>query len=175
MAQGNGLLGAYKDRPNVVGDAFNHLQGIHDRLQEHTDLLTKLVSKDIIEAEGEEFSWLRHNGITDAAGQVQIPIENRTGYERELVSWASVGPAAASGGLLFFMGAVENPNLLWAASVTQYASDKFRGGMIIPVNGVIVAQFLAMGNAQQVWVNVLTRKAVQQQGGPYRAQPRKGW
>lgn len=173
--KGNGLLGLYKDRPNVVGDAFNHLQGINDKLTEHTELLTRLAGRAWVEAEADEFSWTRVNGITDAAGQAQLLIHNQTGYEKELVSWAAVGPVGASGGILFYMGAVEPPNLLWSASVTQYSSDKFHSGMIIPVNGVIVAQFLAMGNAQQVWANILARRVQHRQGGQYKAQPERGW
>src|SRR5271155_3094520 len=116
------LMGLYKDRPQIVGDAFNHLSGIHDHLTIQTQLLESLVERSYVETEADIFKWLRSGVLTaNAAGEADTTgvtvLENRTGYEMELVSWAvACNNAAANGGVLFYLGSIDNNNLIWAES-----------------------------------------------------------
>lgn len=162
-------------RLNVVGEAFTRAQQMHAELQAQTGLLTKLYEEFKLQAAGDEFKWVKANGVCDGSGNLTLSLENRLGYEAELVSWSAVAGAATNGGLVFYLHDVEAPNMLWSASITQYSSDKFERGMVIPVNGVIVAQFLAAGNGQQVFVNVLTHRVVRRITAPYPAEPKVSW
>lgn len=158
----------------MVGEAFSRLDRVEQHLAAQTHILRAMLEQSHIEAESSEYYWLRTNGTANASGTLVLNLENRTGTELELISWSSVAGSTSSGGLTFFLNSTENPNLVWATPVTQYASDKFHSGMLVPVNGVLVAQFLNIGAAQQCWVNVFTKQAIKRVNAAYRSQP-KGW
>lgn len=158
---------------NLFNQAQEHLGAIHRELKYQSDCLRALTQADV-EAEAQAYRWLRGTGNCDATGQIQLPLENRMGFELELVSFSAVAGASSNGVVLFFHNSAEPQNLIWSAPQTQYNSDKFHGGMIVPLNGVVLAQFQAVGNGQLVFVNVFCKRAEQGKTKPYQVQL-QGW
>lgn len=161
--------------PSFFSEAVSgHIENVMAELRTHTELLRSLVSTDVQE-ESQTFRWMRGQATCDATGQVQIPLDNRTGFAMELVSFSAVAGATSNGAVLFFLNSAEPQNLVWSAPQTQYNSDKFTSGMIVPVNGVVVAQFLAVGSGQLAFANVLARRVQISQTKPYAPKPIQGW
>jgi len=159
---------------SFFSEATSHIEVIKKELVAQTDLLRSLVSTDVQE-ETETFRWLKSQGNCDATGQVQLPMENTVGFALELVSFSAVAGSASNGAVLFFLNSAEPQNLVWSAPQTQYNSDKFTSGMIVPINGRVVAQFINVGNAQLVFANILARRARIGKGGPYKVDTSQGW
>lgn len=153
---------------SFFGEATDHITKIHRELEAQSEYLRVLASTDVKE-EAETFRWLKSQGNADTTGQLLLPMENRTGFALELVSWSAVAGATSNGGILFFLNAqvAEPQSLIWSAPQTQYGSDKFTSGMIVPVNGFVTAQFLACGSGQLCFANVLARRTQVGKTKPY--------
>lgn len=153
--------------------ATDHLERIHRELKTQTSYLHSLVSTDI-EEESETFRWLRSQSVADGTGLATLFMDNRAGFALELVSWSTVAGVATAGIVNFYLNSAEPQNLVWTSAQTQFKADKFTSGMIVPVNGMVVVQFLTAGAAQQVFANVLARNAQIGKTKPYKVQL-PGW
>lgn len=162
--------------PSFFGEATDHVEEIKKELRVQSGYLRSLVSTDISE-ETETFRWLKSSGTSDPAlGTLSLTLENRMGFAMELVSWAAQAGTASNGVILFYLSSAEPQNLIWSAPMTQYNSDKFTSGMIVPVNGQVVVNFGAVGNSVLCFANVLARRAKIADGKPYRpANNGQGW
>lgn len=158
---------------SLFSQAQEHLDNIHRELKTQSELL-RVMSQADVEGEALAFRWLRGNGVCDATGQIQLQLENRVGFDLELVSFSAVAGATSNGAVLFFLNSAEPQNLVWSAPQTQYNSDKFHSGMVVPLNGVVVAQFLAVGAAQLVFANIFGKRAETGKTKPYKVQL-QGW
>jgi len=159
--------------PGFFDEATGRIDAIHRELKTQSEYLRTISTTDV-QTEAETFRWIKASGTADATGALTLPLENTMGYALELVSWSAQCGSASNGVLLIYLSGAEPQNLIWSTPMTQYNSDKFTSGMIVPINGKLVAVFGTIGNAQLCFFNVLTRRVQIGQGSPYRSQL-QGW
>jgi hypothetical protein len=173
-----------KNPAGVFGAANDHLAEIKAHLALQTTCLEKIAKFPDIQDEAQQYHWLRGSGVADGSGNGQVILTNQMGAALELVSFfcACPGTAATGGGVVFLLnagtsqqsGQFEPQNGIWAAPQTQYNSDKFHSGMVVPVNQSVVVQFLSVGANQPIFANIYTLLYFMRNRRPYNARP-SGW
>jgi hypothetical protein len=136
--------------------AYDTGQRIVDLLDAHTDYLSGIEQALIGSQERDQFASFVLNGTTDATGAVAIQNYPRPGFNFELSSYAGV--AATGGGFLVYLNDTSAQNLLYAGSTSSYFSDNFPGGLFVPENAFIIAQFTGLAAAQNVSVTIRAKR-----------------
>jgi hypothetical protein len=173
-----------KNPQGLFSAANDHMAEIKAHLALQSECLEKIASFPDIQDEATQYHWLRGSAQADANGNAQVVLTNQVGAALELKSYfaACPGTAATGGGIVFLLNAAtsqqsgqfEPQNGIWAAPQTQYSSDKFFSGNIIPVNQTVVAQFLSVGANQLVYANIFTELLFMRSRLPYNSRA-QGW